>query len=445
MIAAKEPYNVLANVETIDIMDMINPHFYEVWLAEQSNVVCSGGRSSMKSSVLTLKLVSDFLEDDRGNVVVLRKVAKYLRTSVYEQISWAIYALGAERDFDFGTSPMKIRHKPTGTAFYFYGVDDPKKLKSAKIARGYVMALFYEELAEFSGVEDIDIVQDTFIREQLEAGREVRTYYAYNPPRNPFHWVNVWAKSKRNDGDYLLHHSTYLDDELGFLSEQMKRKIEKYAENDPDYYRYMYLGEVIGLGDTVYNAAQFKLIKEIPEGERLILIDIAMDTGHQVSATAFLAFGLTNKGNVVLLKTYYYNPENRAVKKAPSEFSEDMFNFIKDIGQEWGVPIDQKTIDSADGAMRNQYFKDYGERLHAVAKLSNVKMIDYVHDLLAQGRVYVLDNAGNEIFIEEHTRYQWDADSVKRGKPEVIKAHDHTVDAFKYYVMDNLHKLGLKA
>lgn len=445
MIAAKEPYNTMAHVETIDVMDMINPHFYEVWLAEESNVICSGGRSSMKSSVITLKLVADFLEDDKANVVVLRKVAKYLRTSVYEQISWAIYALGAERDFNFGTSPMKITHKPTGTAFYFYGVDDPKKLKSAKIARGYVKYLFYEELAEFSGVEDIDIVQDTFIREQLEDGQEVRTFYAYNPPRNPFHWVNVWADSKRNDEDYFLHHSDYEDDELGFLSPQMVRKIEKYKENDYEYWLWMYKGKVIGLGDTVYNAEQFKRVKAIPDGERLVLIDIAMDTGHQVSATAFLAIGLTNKGNVVLLKTYYYNPENRTVKKAPSEFSEDMFEFMRDIGQEWGVPIDQKTIDSADGAMRNQYFKDYGERLHAVAKLSNVKMIDFVHDLLAQGRVYVLDNASNEIFIEEHQRYQWDKDSIKRGKPEVIKEHDHTVDAFKYYVMDNLQKLGLKA
>lgn len=444
MIAAKEPVNVLRDPETVDVMDMINPAFYPVWLAEESNILCSGGRSSMKSSVLALKLVVDFLEDDRGNVVVLRKVAKYLRTSVYEQISWAIYALGAESDFDFGTSPMKITHKATRTAFYFYGVDDPKKLKSAKIARGYVMALFYEELAEFSGVADIDIVQDTFIRESLENGKQVRTYYAYNPDRNPFHWLNVWAKTKRNDEDFFLHHSTYLDDELGFLSPQMVRKIEKYKENDFDYYRYMYLGEVIGVGRTVYNAKQFKLVQEVPDGERLVLIDVAMDTGHQVSATAFLAVGLTNKGNVILLKTYYYNPEDRTVKKAPSEFSEDMFNFMKEIGQEYGVPIDQKTIDSADGAMRNQYFKDYGERLHPVGKLSNVKMIDYVHDLLAQGRVYVLDDPSNEIFSEEHERYEWDADSIKRGKPEVIKAHDHTVDAFKYYVMDNLQKLGLK-
>ena len=34
-----------------------------------------------------------------GNVVVLRKVGKYLRMSVYEQIRWAIYEMGLANQF----------------------------------------------------------------------------------------------------------------------------------------------------------------------------------------------------------------------------------------------------------------------------------------------------------------------------------------------------------
>lgn len=83
------------------------------------------------------------MDDERGNVIVLRKVAKYLSTSVYEQIKWAIYMLGLENQFYFGKSPLIIQHKRTNTAFYFYGVDDPMKIKSAKIAKGYVMALWF--------------------------------------------------------------------------------------------------------------------------------------------------------------------------------------------------------------------------------------------------------------------------------------------------------------
>lgn len=44
-----------------------------------------------------------------------------------------------ENEFYIGKSPLIIRHKRTNTAFYFYCVDDPMKIKSAKIAKGYVM------------------------------------------------------------------------------------------------------------------------------------------------------------------------------------------------------------------------------------------------------------------------------------------------------------------
>jgi len=51
------------------------------------------------------------------NVICLRKVGKYLSTSVYEQVKWAIYKLGAQGEFHFGKSPLKITHKATGRPF----------------------------------------------------------------------------------------------------------------------------------------------------------------------------------------------------------------------------------------------------------------------------------------------------------------------------------------
>lgn len=421
----------------------MNKNFYSFWLNERPKSILSGGRSSMKSSVISLKLVIDFLDDPQGNVICLRKVAKYLSTSVYEQIKWAIYMLGVEDEFFFGKSPLKIEHKETKTAFYFYGVDDPQKLKSMNIAVGYIMALWFEELAEFSGVEDIDIVEDTFIRQDL-GEKEVKIYYSYNPPRNPYAWVNEWRDDKAGDDEYFLHHSTYLEDEKGFLSDQLIRKIERYKEQDEDYWRWMYSGEVIGLGDMVYNMNHFHEIDQLPEDDGLILIDIAIDTGHQVSATTYLAFGLTKKQNVILLDTYYYSPENKVVKKAPSELSTELKEWMDKISQEYNKYFDKQTIDSAEGALRNQFFKDYGIRLHPVAKKKKIDMIDNVQDLLAQGRFFVLKTESNQIFLTEHRKYQWDADTLQSDDPKIIKIDDHTCDAFQYYVKDNLQKLGLK-
>lgn len=360
----------------LNLAKLINPVFDEVLYTLKSHIVLKGGRASTKSSVVSIDLVNDFISDPLGNVVVLRKVGKYLRMSVYEQIRWAIYEMGLANQFKFGKSPLQITHKKTGTAFYFYGVDDPMKLKSQKIAKGYVMSVWFEELAEFAGREDIDIVEDTFIRQELPNGKQVKVYFTYNPPRNPYDWINGWVAEKASDPTYLIHHSTYLDDKLGFLSRQMKEKIERYKETDPDYYRWMYLGEVIGLGNHVYNMNYFKPLESLPNDDKVIGISFALDTGHQQSATACGAYGLTAKGNVILLDTFYYSPAGKTIKKAPSELSVMIHDFIDKVMKTYRVPKLKMTIDSAEGALRNQYFKDYGERWHPVAKKKNQTMIE---------------------------------------------------------------------
>ncbi len=432
-----------ATVKEVNTMDLMNRNFYSFWLNEKPHSILSGGRSSMKSSVISLKLVIDFLEDNDGNVVCLRKVGKYLSGSVYEQIKWAIYMLGVQDQFTFGKSPLVIMHKRTQTGFYFHGVDDPQKLKSMNIAKGYYMALWFEELAEFAGTEDIDIVEDTFIRQDL-GGKEVKVYYSYNPPRNPYSWVNEWRDSKEGDSEYFLHHSTYMEDEKGFLSKQMIRKIEQYKENDEDYWKWMYAGVVIGMGDNVYNMNLFQPLKELPSDDPIIMIDTSTDTGHQVSATTHGAFALTAKRNVILLDTYYYSPDGKVNKKAPSELSKEFYEWQQSIRNIYKKNLDMMTIDSAEGALRNQVYKDYSIRLHPIAKKTKIDMIDNFHDLLAQGRFYYLETPNNQVFIEEHRKFAWDADSLKTSNPKVIEVDDHTCDMALYYVNDNLRKLGLK-
>ncbi|EPC8411864.1 PBSX family phage terminase large subunit [Bacillus thuringiensis] len=434
--------NAIDNVEVINVLDEINVCFYDLWLAEESHIIAKGGRSSMKSSIISMKLVKLFLSDPLGNVICLRKVAKYLRGSVYEQIKWAIYKLKVQDQFKFGTSPLKITHTDTNSAFYFEGVDDPQKLKGMTIAVGYVMGLWFEELAEFSGKEDIDIVEDTFIRADL-GGKDVQVYFSYNPPKNPYAWVNEWAKEQEEDPTYFIHHSTYLGDEKGFLSKQIREKIERTKVNDPEYYRYMYLGEIIGLGTNIFKLEHVQVIPELPKDERITILTITSDTGHQVSATTHLCIGITNKRNAVLLDTYYYSPDGKADKMAPSEMSREYKQFYDSMCNEWDRFPSQLTIDSAEGALRNQIRKDYGLSLHPVAKGKKVDMIDNAYDLMAEKRFYMLDRPSNKIFTDEVKKYAWDEKTLKTDDPKPIKVDDHCMDAFQYFCKDNARALGL--
>ena len=432
---------------TIDIQKNVNPHFKSVWQSKKPYNVLKGGRNSFKSSVIMLKLVymmiKYIMRGEKANVVVIRKVARTIRDSVFNKVLWAISMFGLETQFRATVSPFKIVHKRTGSTFYFYGQDDFRKLKSNDI--GNIIAVWYEEAAEFDSAEDFDQSNVTFMRQKHDKAPFVQFFWSYNPPRNPYSWINEWFEDIKTNDNYLVHSSTYLDDKLGFVTEQMLEDIERIKQNDYDYYRYLYLGEAVGLGNQVYNMSTFHAIDSLPTDDRLIGISFAMDTGHQQSATACGAYGLTAKGNVILLDTFYYSPAGRVVKKAPSELTVMVSNFIDKVLKQYRVPKLRMTIDSAEGAFRNQYFKDFGERWHPVAKKKNQTMIDMVISLLAEGRFYYLDIPANKVFYEEHKMYRYDEKTIHTDDPKVIKEDDHTVDEFKYFVLDNARDLGLKA
>ena len=429
----------------VDVNAMICPHFDSVLYDHSLNKVLKGGRGSTKSSVISLQLVMDFLKDNNANVLVLRKVANTIELSVYEQIKWAIYMLHVDSLFDFKKSPYRIVDKRNGTAFYFSGVDDPQKLKSMIIAKGYVRYLWFEELAEFDSWQEVDTVRASFTRKNLPPGAHVVTYYSYNPPKNPYEWINEWVAQREGMPNWFVDHSTYQDVTLpNILSEDYIDEINTVKANDVDYYRWMYLGEVVGLGTNVYNMDNFNSINKLPADDYITNLYYSVDSGHEVSATTCGAYGLTRKGNLILLDTYYYSPQGKTHKKPPSELSRDLKEFIDKVTNWFGKQPTRLTLDSAEGALDNQFYNDFGIRWHKVRKLKKVDMIDRVQDLLAQGRFFYLKRPENEIFIKEHEKYQWDEKTLQSDDPKVIKEDDHTCDMFQYVVRYNERDLGLK-
>lgn len=431
----------------LKLSTLVQPHFYPMWRSHATYFILNGGRGSFKSSTTSFKLAVMMKKQTQlghhANVICVRENGKNLRDSVYKQIAWALRKLHIDHEYDFRVSPMMITHRRTGSAFYFYGANDPEKLKSNTV--GDVIGVWYEEAANFKSAEVFDQSNPTFIRQQSPWVDRVPVFYTYNPPKNPYDWINEWVDGLRGDPDYFIDESTYLDDELGFTTKQQLDLIAKYKANDPDYYRWLYLGEEIGLGTNIYNMALFHKVQSVPADDEVMALAFSVDTGHMQSATALTAYGFSAKGNVYVLDTYYYSPAYQVNKKPPSELVKDMHAFIIELsGRYPEASVVTKTIDSAEGAIRNQYAYDYHDNWHPVAKQKEADMIDVVQDLLAQGRVFVLETEGNQIFLEQHQKYQWDEKTFQSDDPKVIKENDHTCDNFKYMCLDNRRRLGLK-
>lgn len=432
----------------IKISKMINPHFYKVWNTNKPYIILNGGRGSFKSSVISLKLATMVKKqtqlNHQVNFILIRENASYLHDSVYKQMEWAFTQLNMFDEFLYFKSPMRIVHKRTGSTFYFYGGDDPMKLKSNIV--GNVMAVWYEEAANFKGREVFDQANPTFIRQKPPFIDYVTVYYSYNPPKSPYDWVNEWVEDERQDPDCLVDTSTYLDDKWGFTNKEQLKLIERYKKNDYDYYRWLYLGEVIGLGNSVYNAELFHPIEVFPDDDDIVELYTGQDSGQQVSATTELCVALTRKKRIILLNTYYYDPAGKAHKKAPSDIAHDLHEVENKWIEQWGRHFFKQSADSAtsDFALDHEMYKQYNQHYHHVAKTEKTKMIDNVQNLLATGRVYYLDTPENQIFIEQARNYRWDEDTLQTDNPRVIKENDHTCDAFQYLVLDNLRDFELK-
>lgn len=432
----------------IQLSKMVNPHFNRMWNTPKPYIICNGGRGSFKSSTVSLKIVTmmkKYTQQGKTvNAICIRENKAYLRDSVYNQVAWALNLLGLQDEYRFYTSPLRIVHKKTKSTFYFYGSDDPMKLKSNIV--GNVIAVWYEEAANMKSPDVFDQANPSFIRQKPDFVDQVKVFWTYNPPKNPYDWINEWIEDKKHDPDFLVDTSTYLDDELGFTGEQQLKLIDKYKQNDYDYYRWLYLGEVVGLGTNIYNVDLFNALDELPTNDELINIYFSVDSGHETSATTESCYGITTKGNAILLDTFYYSPANRSKKAAPSDLVLMLHEFEEKNIDKWGMDPWKRSADSAtaDYALDNEYFKQYAIKWHHVAKTKKVAMIDHVQNLLAQGRFFYLDTEANEIFISEHRRYQWDEKTTESDDPRVIKEHDHTCDQFQYFVLDNRRDLGLK-
>lgn len=451
MRAVKTTHNAhqSANTKTIDIQKLVQPHFKDMWTTEKPYVILKGGRGSFKSATVSIKLVYELLYyASQGHDVTIECFAKTqdsLRSSIYGQIIKALTWLGVTDMFVYKKSPLAINYKFGNSHFYFHNIETPEKLKSNTDSN--IIALWYEELTTFKNRDDVENNNPTFIRNKADCVENVKIYYTYNPPRNPYNWVNEWVADKAGDSDYFIDHSTYKVDKLGLTTKQQLKIIENVKKNDPTYYKWQYLGEVVGMGNTIYPETNFHIVDGMPTGEHAMSLYFGLDSGQEVSATAEVACILTNKKHLLVYDTYYYSPAGKVHKKAPSELTTELHEFETRVERELGMHAYRRTSDSAttDFALEHQMNLQFNIGWHHLAKKRKPIMISYVQSLLAQGRIYVRRTPTNmDSFMDEHKRYEWDEKTIQSDDPKPLKVHDHSVDAFQYLVTDNLRDFGLK-
>ena len=370
--------------------------------------VFKGGRGSTKSTTVGMTIVELMKNNHDIHAVVCRKVGNTIKDSVYNKIKWAIGKQEFTEEFDSKLSPMEITLKATGQKIYFRGADDPDKIKSINPEFGYIGILWFEELDQFAGPEEIRKIEQSAIR----GGNLAWIFKSFNPPKTMNNWANKYVLEPKENR--IVHSSTYLDVPKGWLGQPFIDEAEHLKEVNPNAYEHEYMGIANGNGGNVFEYLEIRDItdEEISHMDRIFA---GVDYGWYPDAFCYLrTYYDSAREKIYLIDELYVNKWSNS-KTA---------DWIKKKGYDDYTMI----CDSAEPKSVND-FRDAG--LPARGAIKGPGSIEYGFKFL-QTKTIVIDPKRTPNAYKEITEYEYDRDkegNVISGYPD---GNDHAISALRY-------------
>ena len=398
----------------VRLSQVIGSAFYDVARDvlhhEHTHYDLSGGRGSLKSSFISIMTPILLIQHPLTNACVFRKVGNTIRDSVFAQYIWAIDKLGMSDYWESHVSPMELIYRPTGQRILFRGCDDPLKLKSIKVSKGYIAVTHFEEKDQFAGRKEIrDILRST-----MRGGELYWNFESYNPPISRDNWANIDSQEVREDR--LCHKTTYLQAPPEWLGEQFLAEAEYIKKTNEREYRHEYLGESVGSGSEVFENIEVRQITD-DEIKTFDHIYNGLDWGWFPDPFAFNRFHYD-----AARKILYIFDEVRVNKK----YNNETADLLKAHGL---TGRDLITADSAEPKSIADYNK-YGLRcVGAVKGAGSVEAS--IHWLQSRTKI-VIDPVRCPGAYREFTCYEYERTKdgeIMSGFPD---KNNHNIDAVRY-------------
>lgn len=335
---------------------------------------------------------------------------------------------------------MEITYKWHNTTIYFSGSDGIDDTKGIIDEDKPIKLVVLDELTEFfddgEGEDELSNIEATFVRGN-DSGFQM--IYLYNPPKNPNAPVNQWCKKMEERDDCIHIHTDYRDVPVQWLGQALIDSARQMELTDPKMYRWIWLGEAVGVDDLIYYMFSEKHVREPEAGQKFSVIGIGGDYGQQ-NATTFQAAGLDVAGRKLRgLDEYYHSGRESGHQKSPSEYARDFVQFVMGLGEKYGTPGVRFYLYLDPSA------KGLQEEIKRACKTANVPVL--VRDAENDVKLGISRTQKALTFqimsishrqsraIDEFGIYEYDKDSIEKGKEEPVKIDDHCMDAIRYLVM----------
>lgn len=230
----KEKLSKLTKEQKIDLINLLedkrrlkedtNKVYMPLYTNKSRYMVLMGGGGSGKSIFAGQKILRRFTTESGHRILVVRKVAKTLRESCFQQLKSQIIENYNHKLFDINKTDMRIVYNKNGNEILFAGLDDVEKLKSIY----NITCIWIEEASEI-GAEDFRQL-DIRLRGQTKHYKQM--IFTFNPV-SIMHWLKKEFFDNKNDESVVMH-TTYKDNK--FLDKEAIKVLESFKKTDPYYY-----------------------------------------------------------------------------------------------------------------------------------------------------------------------------------------------------------------
>ena len=396
------------------INDILNHRYTDYWI--------KGGRGSTKSSFIGFVIPIIMLSNKNINSLLLRKVSRTLKDSVYNQILWAIDSIGLNQYFKATVSPLEITYTPTKQKIFLRGADDPLKIKSIKPKHGYIGVTWFEELDQFKGEEEIRNILQSANR----GGDKFWNFYSYNPPKSKDNWVNIAVDEEKEDK--IVVHSTYLDVPKEWLGEQFIFDAEHLKKTKPNLYEHEYLGIPIGIGGTVFENIESREITD-EEINSLNKFYYGIDFGFAIDPFVWIKVSYNPKENTLLIIDEIYQVKLK--NKQAVDLIKEKFD-----GNNYYI-----TADSAEP----KSIADLNDRgLKVVPSKKGPDSVERGIKWLQDLEKIVIDKKRTKNTYRELSNYEYELDKNGNFISAYPDKNNHSIDAIRYAMETIINKQSLR-
>ena len=388
---------------------------YIPYLDCQSKVqIFFGGSSSGKSVFVAQRTIMDVLQG--RNYLVVRKVAKTIRQSFFNELCKIINDMDLDSWFTVNKSDMVITSY-NGYQVLSCGLDDVQKLKSMTPSKGVLTDILVEEATEIEYTDYKELVKRLRGISKFEGIKRVTLIFN---PILKLSWIfkeffNEWDDSMVHfeDERVSILKTTYKDN--AFLTEDDIDKLEN--EKDKYYYDVYTLGNWGVLGSVIFKNWRMEDCSEI----RSIMDNYrnGLDFGFASDPAALIRVGYDEKNKRIYVLDELYQ----------RGLTNDMLSgeIKRIIGYEYIV------CDSSE-PKSIQELKSYD--INAIGAKKGKDSVVHGIQWLQQQEIIIDPKCQN--FKNEIQQYQW-KEVQGEAVPIPIDKNNHLIDALRY-AMENEYR-----